>query len=160
MGPTINACTKGLWIWPNIVELDTDEGKIPAIIMDTEGLGSLEEGENTDTKIFLLATLLSSYLIYNSMGSIDEKAIQNLGLIVNLTHILQKAKKSDHDDIIGCFPAFMWLVRDFFLRLEDENGEPISSKQYLENALRAQKGRTETVENKNKIRIQLREYFK
>lgn len=44
MGPTINACTKGLWIWPELVEMDTDEGKVPVLIMDTEGLGSLEEG--------------------------------------------------------------------------------------------------------------------
>lgn len=42
VGPTINACTKGLWIWPEIVEMDTEEGKVPALIMDTEGLGSLE----------------------------------------------------------------------------------------------------------------------
>lgn len=111
--------------------MDTDEGKVPALIMDTEGLGSLEEGENTDMKIFLLATLLSSYLIYNSMGSIDEKAIQNLGLIVNLSNILQKTKRSDHDDILTCFPSFMWLVRDFFLKLENENGEKITSKEYL-----------------------------
>ena len=41
------------------------------MVMDTEGLGSLEEGEQTDTKIFLMAMLLSSYFIYNSMGSID-----------------------------------------------------------------------------------------
>lgn len=39
--------------------------------MDTEGLDSLEEGEKNDTKIFLMAMLLSSYFIYNSMGSID-----------------------------------------------------------------------------------------
>ena len=53
------------------------------------------------------------------MGSIDEKAIQSLGLIVNLSHILQKANRSDQDDIVSCFPSFMWLVRDFFLKLED-----------------------------------------
>jgi len=34
-------------------------------------------------------------------------------------------------DIINCFPTFMWLVRDFALRLEDEHGVPISSRQYL-----------------------------
>lgn len=24
VGPTINACTKGLWIWPEVVEMETD----------------------------------------------------------------------------------------------------------------------------------------
>jgi hypothetical protein len=39
-----------------------------------------------------MATLLSSYMIYNSMGTIDEKAVQSLGLIVNLGKMLSKSK--------------------------------------------------------------------
>jgi hypothetical protein len=35
-------------------------------------------------KIFLMAVLLSSYLIYNSVGSIDEKAIESLSLVISL----------------------------------------------------------------------------
>jgi hypothetical protein len=38
VGHTINACTKGLWVWPELVRL---EGK-DCLIIDTEGLGSLE----------------------------------------------------------------------------------------------------------------------
>lgn len=37
-----------------------------------------------------MALLLSSYFIYNSVGNIDEKAIQNLSLIINLSKLLQK----------------------------------------------------------------------
>lgn len=50
--------------------------------MDTEGTGSTDQRENYDTQVFMLAMLLSSYFIYNSVGAIDEKAIQNLSLIV------------------------------------------------------------------------------
>jgi hypothetical protein len=89
VGPTINACTKGLWVWPELIQNPNDP-TIQYMVMDTEGLGSLEEGEQTDTKIFLMAMLLSSYFIYNSVGSIDEKAIQNLSLIINLSKLLQK----------------------------------------------------------------------
>jgi Guanylate-binding protein, N-terminal domain len=53
--------------------------------MDTEGLGALDEDSNHDVRIFSLAILLSSYFIYNSVGSIDENALQNLNLVVNLT---------------------------------------------------------------------------
>jgi len=48
----------------------------------------MKEDENHDTRIFLLSLLLSSYFIYNSMGTIDEIAIQTLGLIVNLSNQL------------------------------------------------------------------------
>lgn len=56
---------------------------IPTILIDTEGIGSVEEEQNHDIKIFLLAMLMSSYFIYNSVGTIDDMAMQNLGLIVS-----------------------------------------------------------------------------
>lgn len=87
-----------------------------------------------------MALLLSSYFIYNSVGSIDEKAIQNLSLIINLSKLLQKGSDKEMQNIINCFPSFMWLVRDFALRLEDGLGRPISPQEYLENALRLQQG--------------------
>ena len=61
---------------------------MPIIIVDTEGLGSFDEEENHDTKIFLLAMLLSSLLIYNSVGPIDESALNSLSLVVNLSKSL------------------------------------------------------------------------
>jgi Guanylate-binding protein, N-terminal domain len=43
-------------------------------------------------RIFSLAILLSSFFIYNSVGSIDESALSNLSLVINLTkHIHLKS---------------------------------------------------------------------
>lgn len=65
-----------------------------------------------------MAVLLSSYLIYNSVGSIDEKAIENLSLVINLAELLHKNDNQyDSQELINSFPSFMWLVRDFSLRL-------------------------------------------
>jgi len=58
---------------------------MPIIIVDTEGLGAFDEDENHDTKIFLLALLMSSFLVFNSSGSIDENALTNLSLVINLS---------------------------------------------------------------------------
>jgi len=44
------------------------------------------------------------------------------------------------------FPSFLWVVRDFALRLQDQYQNDISSKQYLENALKEQKGASDAVE--------------
>jgi len=49
----------------------------------------MDEESNHDTKIFLLAILLSSLLIYNSVGTIDENALNNLSLVVNLSKSFQ-----------------------------------------------------------------------
>jgi hypothetical protein len=65
---------------------------LPIIIIDTEGLGAFDEEQNHDTKIFLLALLLCSLLMYNSVGPIDENVLNNLSLVVNLSKSLQIKK--------------------------------------------------------------------
>ena len=85
VGPSINPCTKGLNIWSEPIEIEWDGKKLKILVIDSEGMGSVSEDTNHDTWIFLLALLLSSYFIYNSVGTIDENAIQSLSLIVNLS---------------------------------------------------------------------------
>jgi len=58
------------------------------------------------------------------------------------------------------FPSFMWVVRDFTLQLVDSEGEPLTSKEYFEKALESQKGFSDNVEQKNRIRRLLKSFFK
>ena len=58
------------------------------------------------------------------------------------------------------FPTFYWVVRDFSLQLQDENGQSITSKDYLEFALALQNGNSENIKEKNKIRKHLTTFFK
>jgi hypothetical protein len=92
--------------------------------MDTEGLGALDEDSNHDVRIFSLAILLSSYFIYNSMGSIDVNALSQLSLVINLTKNIQVKSGGmnedvDPEELAQYFPSFMWVVRDFTLQLVD-----------------------------------------
>ena len=54
----------------------------------------------------------------------------------------------------------MWVVRDFTLQLVDADSEPITSKDYLEKALQNQKGFSEAIDKKNRIRRLLKSFFK
>lgn len=65
----------------------------------------------------------------------------------------------DPDEFAKYFPSFMWVVRDFTLQLVDQEGEPISSKDYLEKALASQKGFSDSIEQKNRIRRLLKSFF-
>ena len=86
VGPTINPCTKGLWIWSETIPSTTVEGEdMQVLVIDSEGIGAFDEDVNHDTKIFLLALLLCSNFIFNSMNTIDENAINSLSLIINLS---------------------------------------------------------------------------
>lgn len=160
VGPTINPCTKGLWIWSEGVEIELDGEKVTVLVIDSEGLGAFDEDANHDTRIFLFSLLLSSYFIYNSVGSIDESSLQNLSLIVNLTKQIQvKAGQNSIEDISAYFPSFLWVLRDFALKLVDSQGNYISTKDYLENALTPSKGVSDSVEAKNRIRRLLTSFF-
>jgi len=101
--------------------------------------------------------LLGSCFVYNSIGAIDETAIQNLSLVVNITqniHLKSQGVAKD-EDYAEFFPTFIWTVRDFSLQLQDQQGQTIDSKQYLENALKIQSSDPQ----KNKIRNLLRTFF-
>lgn len=164
VGPSINPCTKGIWIYNKTIDIKTADGEdISLLILDSEGLGAFDEDSNHDTKIFILAVLLSSFFIYNSVGSIDENALNNISLIVSLTKQLQiRASDSelDVDEAANYFPTFLWVLRDFSLQLIDSTGNPITSKEYLENSLMPQKGMSDAIEAKNRIRKLLKHFFK
>jgi hypothetical protein len=69
VGPTINPCTKGIWLWGTPLCCTSQSGDpINIIIVDSEGLGGIDEDNNHDMRIFSLAMLMSSYFVYNSMG--------------------------------------------------------------------------------------------
>ena len=90
VGPTINPCTKGIWIWSKPIIGTTKNGDtINILIMDTEGIGAIDEDTAHDSKIFSLSVLLSSTFIFNSWGAIDENSIENLSLIASLSKNIQ-----------------------------------------------------------------------
>ncbi|XP_072505123.1 guanylate-binding protein 1-like isoform X4 [Notamacropus eugenii] len=146
LGSTVQSHTKGIWIWcvshPN-------KANHTLILLDTEGLGDVEKGDSkNDTWIFALAVLLSSTFVYNSMGTINQQALDQLHYVTELTDKI-KTKSStsteemnDSMEFGSLFPDFVWTVRDFLLELKI-NGQAITSDQYLENALKVKKGPSE-----------------
>jgi len=134
------------------------------LLVDSEGIGALDQDSAHDNRIFSLTILLSSCFIYNSTGSLDENAIQNLSMIVNITkniHLKNSGNANiDPEEYAKYFPSFTWVLRDFALQLIDPEGMPITSKEYLERSLGSQKGTSQMVEQKNNIRKLIRTYFK
>ena len=57
------------------------------------------------------------------------------------------------------FPSFLWVLRDFALKLVDNEGNKMTPKQYLDSALKEQKGSSDAVEAKNRVRRMLTHFF-
>eukprot|EP00026_Physarum_polycephalum_P000491 Phypoly_transcript_00492.p1 GENE.Phypoly_transcript_00492~~Phypoly_transcript_00492.p1 ORF type:complete len:1513 (+),score=402.57 Phypoly_transcript_00492:101-4639(+) len=158
IGSTVNSQTKGIYIWGTPIDVKHNGENMKVILVDTEGIGSVEKDETHDSQIFALSILLSSYFVYNSFGVIDENALDKLSFITQLSHHIQ-AKSGDRSEI---FPSFLWLLRDFTLELVDFNGKPISSRQYLENALSPVQDKSGNDRNKtkNEIRKTIAQFFR
>uniref|UniRef100_A0A8C3SNH7 GB1/RHD3-type G domain-containing protein n=1 Tax=Chelydra serpentina TaxID=8475 RepID=A0A8C3SNH7_CHESE len=145
LGATIQSHTKGIWMW--CLPHPRRAGHT-LVLLDTEGLGDVEKGDaKNDAWIFALAVLLSGTLVYNSLGTIDQHALEQLHYVTELTERI-KAKAAgegsrqegeDSAEFVRFFPAFVWAVRDFTLQLELD-GREITEDEYLENSLKRREG--------------------
>lgn len=154
VGSTVQPCTKGLRIYPQLVYLrkrNRSKG-IPVVVVDTEGLGSVYEVEKDyDLKIFTLSVVISSLMIYNTKGAINEDAISNLHLVVQMAQMLQSEPTRSAD-----FPQFVWLLRDFSMELISKAGKAMTENDYLEEALDIEAGDSE---GKRSIRQTIKAIF-
>jgi hypothetical protein len=159
VGPTHRPCTKGLWMWSEPQPRTNPDGsKSYLVLLDTEGIDAWDQTAQYSTQIFSLAVLLSSLFVYNQMGGIDESALDRLSLVTEMTkHI--RVKAGGGPEKLGDFtPAFLWLLRDFYLRLEDE-GKQVTARDYLETALLPVGGTGDSVKSKNEIRASIKSLF-
>uniref|UniRef100_A0A8C2DUK2 Guanylate-binding protein 1-like n=1 Tax=Cyprinus carpio TaxID=7962 RepID=A0A8C2DUK2_CYPCA len=164
LGNTIESKTKGIWMW--CVPHPKKEGHT-LVLLDTEGLGDVAKGDSkNDGWIFCLAVLLSSTLVYNSRGTIDNSAVEKLHYVVELTEqikIRSTEAAVDEEEEEDCkfvqfFPSFTWVVRDFTLELEID-GKSVTEDEYLEFALQLKKGVGKKASDYNLPRQCIRNYF-
>ncbi|XP_058514942.1 guanylate-binding protein 4 isoform X1 [Ochotona princeps] len=162
LGSTVQSQTKGIWMWcvPH-----PSKPNHTLVLLDTEGLGDVEKGDpKNDSWIFALAVLLSSTLVYNSLGTINHQALEQLHYVTELTQLIRARSSSvsdeveDSTDFVSFFPDFVWTVRDFTLELK-LNGSPITEDEYLENALKLIPGKNPRIENSNLPRTCIRYFF-
>ncbi|XP_059544930.1 guanylate-binding protein 1-like isoform X1 [Myotis daubentonii] len=162
LGSTLQSHTKGIRMW---CVRHPKKPNYTLVLLDTKGLGDVEKGDNqNDSWIFALAILLSSTFVYNSMGTINQQAIDELHYVTELTDKI-RAKSSpdaneveDSADFVSFFPDFVWTLRDFSLELE-ANGQPISADEYLENSLKLKQGTSLKNEKFNLPRLCIRKFF-
>lgn len=122
VGETVQACTRGIWLCRTPLQ----GGGVDVFVMDTEGIDALDAESDHDVRIFAIAVLLSSIVVYNSMSHLDEAAVQTLSLMTRVAESLGT----------GHTPTLYWVLRDFMLQLVAPDGKPMSHSDYLEDALK------------------------
>ncbi|XP_039077767.1 guanylate-binding protein 6-like [Hyaena hyaena] len=162
LGSTVQSKTKGIWMWcvPH-----PSKPNHTLVLLDTEGLGDVEKGDSkNDSWIFALAVLLCSTFVYNSLGTINHQALEQLHYVTELTELIRTKSSPKEDGIedstefVSFFPDFIWTVRDFTLELK-LNDHPITEDEYLENALKLIPGKNPRIQASNLPRECIRHFF-
>lgn len=127
VGGTTQACTEGLWLWGS-TDSNDDQSPLLAFI-DCEGFGSTDGDRTRDAQLMTLCTLLSSVLVLNTKGALNEGLFNTLALTCRLAqHIEESGQEASR-------PVLLWVLRDFMLELRDTQHRPITPDEYLEKQL-------------------------
>ena len=102
--------TKGIWMWGNPITL---ENGTKLLIFDFQGLEK-EDAENISHKLFILSVLLSSCLIYNTRGEMNDNIINDFVYytdLVNKIHVYQDKndKLNNIDNLKEYFPDLVFV---------------------------------------------------
>ncbi|KAJ8899530.1 hypothetical protein K2173_018504 [Erythroxylum novogranatense] len=106
--------TKGVWVWGAPMEMEVSGVKTSVFYLDTEGFESVGKSNVYDDRIFALATILSSVLIYNLPETIREADISRLSFAVEIAEEFYGRVKGQD---VAFEPAkLLWLIQRDFLQ--------------------------------------------
>lgn len=162
-----NACTKGIIIhgrpWPLQVlasergMLSEEVSSLPdvdVVFADSEGIDATDRTDGYDNNMLTFACVISSAIIYNAHGPIDEDALSKISTIAEVGKSLLE---ENQDDKSTNFPSFHWCARDFALDCHDASGNEITPDEYLEFQLSDQ---VDQPAKKSAMRRALKSFFK
>lgn len=144
--------TVGVNIHTKVHETSTNK----VVVLDIQGL----EGSDQDSILIAALFLISSSFVYNSKGAIDEASILYMQPITKLPSLVQISSGNfGLEPLATVSPRFLWVLRDFQLSLADEDGNAMSSKDYMENVLRVEHYKSRRAEDCIAIKDALAKVF-
>ena len=137
-----------------------EEEEFPCFVIDIFNLDINDK--NNDSKIFLIMILISSIFLFISKD-IDEDSFIHLNFILKVIKTLKIRNISDEENIneLNRFlPNLFWILLNSNIKAEDKNGNTITEKDYMENCLKMINSSNENVEEINRIKAGIKNYFK
>lgn len=101
--------TQGIWIWGKPIDLK-DSTKL--LILDYQGLNK-DDSESISNKLFILSVLLSTSIIYNTQGELNESAINDFIHYIDLSNKIKvnsdnNNKLNNIDNLKKYFPELIF----------------------------------------------------
>jgi hypothetical protein len=124
---SVNAQTRGLWLCPDLVQGENGQ---QVLVVDSEGLGSVDAKAQHDVNIFSLVILMASDIIYNSTGAMTSSSVQDLQVAGKVAALLRT-----HASFASSLPRLLWVLRDFGLQMVDRDNQPLTPTAYIDYSL-------------------------
>ena len=102
--------TKGLFIWNKPIELEND---MILLLIDSQGLSNYKDA--VEQKLFMLNILLSSCLMYNTCGAINEDKVSEIETycdVANKIHVNTTTDNNHKGTLSKYIPEMIWVLRD------------------------------------------------
>ena len=144
----------------NINNTNFIEDEIPCFILDILNLDI--KNENNDSKIFLVMILISSIFLFIS-DDINEEALNFFNFVINLIRTIKIrniVEEENNNELNDFLPKLFWILFSSNIKLEDKNGNTITEKQYMDNCLKIINSTNDHVEEINRIKTGIKNYFK
>ena len=102
--------TSGIWMWGNPIELSNGS---KLLILDCQGLNKNDK-ESISHKMFILSVLISTCVIYNTQGDLDDSAIKDFVYYTDLANKVnyssgKNSKLNNTDKLREYFPEFIFV---------------------------------------------------
>ena len=102
--------TSGIWIWGNPIELSNGT---KLLILDCQGLNKNDK-ENISHKMFILSVLISTCIIYNTQGEVNDSVINDFIYYTDLANKVnyttdKNSKLNNIDKLKEYFPEFIFV---------------------------------------------------
>ena len=155
----ISGNKKGIYFWSSPLEKENSKEKI--LFFDSVGMNNNENiiQQGLGSKLLALMIIISSLFIYNTVGDINSRSLNDLQLIVQLTDSINIEGKLDKDEIISeLCPKFIWTLRDF--NLDKYNKIKNKCDSYLEECLNDDRFTGKNNDEINMIYESFVKYFK
>ena len=152
LGHKMDACTYGVWLTAKTIKHPHQKDTV-ILVFDVEGTGYHEANKQNDMQLMVITLLISSYFIYNTKGTFDASALEEIEFVTELTERIQSTPSDEEgEEFSKFFPMFMWLLRDVHLT-PVINGRQVTVKEYFrDKVLKKERGRSKKTKDRQWIR--------
>ena len=97
LGHKMDACTYGIWVSAKTIKHPHKDDTV-ILIFDVEGTGFHQAENHNDMQLMVITLLISSYFIYNSKGTFDASALDEIKFVTELTENIHSTPNDDEGE--------------------------------------------------------------